>query len=277
VRGAGKDLELGVAEKHWEKGSATVGALFLNTNGFFPSEITPERWSRRVDFQSGMRRRNRLKRHQLGPKNFLQKCLRAGGAFITCAPAQEWNAPRKPKTNQGKQLMKKLAITALATFTAAVTSFAGTEVTYKEYAPAPPPCFKDVEIQLDVFGSYTDSVNRSQYSDGFGGGLGLNYFFSRYVGFGVSSELRDSTDSAVWNNSGQLIVRYPIEGSFCVAPYFIGGGGILSDGSNQGTWHAGGGLEWRATHSFGVFAEGRYTWASEDDSANARLGVRFVF
>ncbi len=173
--------------------------------------------------------------------------------------------------------MKKLAITALATLTAAVTSFAGTEVSYKEMPPPPPPCFKDVEIQLDLFGSYTDVVSRSEYGDGFGGGLGLNYFFSRYAGVGFSSELRDSTDSAVWNNTAGLIVRYPIEGSFCWAPYAFAGGGILSDGTNYGTWYAGGGLEFRITHSFGIYAEGRYSWAENNDFSNSRLGLRFVF
>ena len=48
---------------------------------------------------------------------------------------------------------------------------------------------------------------------------------------------------------------------------------------------AGGGLEWRVTPRFGIFAEGRYTWTARyngengtnDDNDRARLGLRLAF
>jgi opacity protein-like surface antigen len=149
----------------------------------------------------------------------------------------------------------------------------------KDYkTPAPEPCFKDVELQLDVFGSYTNAVSRSQHGDGFGGGIGVNYFFCRYLGVGVSGNLRDGDVNGVWNADASIIARYPLElGTFCLAPYILAGGGIETDSTTVGSWHAGGGLEWRATPSFGIFGEGRYTWAEDNDSASARVGLRFVF
>ena len=177
--------------------------------------------------------------------------------------------------------MKKLTYCLLATVALAASGIAGTEVVRsgKDYkTPAPEPCFKDVELQLDVFGSYTNTVDRSRYSDGWGGGVALNYFFTRYIGLGGGFNLYDGNAGGVWNVDASVIARYPLElGTFCIAPYILGGGGVQTDGTTVGTWHAGGGLEWRATPSIGIFGEGRYTWAEDSDSASARVGLRFVF
>ena len=176
--------------------------------------------------------------------------------------------------------MKKLTYSLLATVALAASGIAGTEVrsSGKDYkTPAPEPCFKDVELQLDLFGSYTSATSRSRYNDGFGGGIGVNYFFTRYLGVGVSGSIYDS-HGGVWNADGSIIARYPLElGTLCIAPYILGGGGVQTDGVTVGSWHAGGGLEWRATPSIGIFGEGRYTWAEDSDSASARVGLRFVF
>lgn len=175
--------------------------------------------------------------------------------------------------------MKKLTYSLLATVALAASGIAGTEVAAgKDYkTPAPEPCFKDTELQLDLFASYTNPVSRSRYNDGFGGGLGVNYFFTRYLGLGLSGSLYDSK-GGVWNADASLIARYPLElGTFCVAPYILAGGGVQTDGVTVGSWHAGGGLEWRATPSIGIFGEGRYTWAENSDSASARVGLRFIF
>jgi hypothetical protein len=172
--------------------------------------------------------------------------------------------------------MKKLTYSILACAAVASSAFAGSEM--KEYkGPAPEPCFKDTELQLDIFGSYTDAVHRSEYGDGFGGGIGLNYFFTRNIGLGVSGNIYDGDVNGVWNTDLSVIARFPIENSVCIAPYILGGGGLVTDGGTYGTWHAGGGLEWRATPSFGIFGEGRYIWAEERDAAQVRLGARFVF
>ena len=178
--------------------------------------------------------------------------------------------------------MKKIAFSFIAGLAVASSALAGHEmVASKEYkAPVPEPCFRDTELQLDIFGSYTNATSSSQYGDGFGGGLALNYFFMRYIGIGVDANLYDGQVNGAWSFSGRLIARYPIEaGGLCIAPYIFGGGGYQVDGSGDGTYHAGGGLEWRAVpQKLGIFAEGRYTWSANDnDSAQARLGVRLVF
>ena len=177
--------------------------------------------------------------------------------------------------------MKKLTYCLLATVALAASGIAGTEVAVsgKEYkTPAPEPCFKDVEFQLDVFGSYNNPVKRSDYSDDFGGGIGVNYFFTRFLGVGVSGNVYDGGVHGVWNVDASVIARYPLElGTICIAPYALAGGGVQTDGLTAGSWHAGGGLEWRATPSFGIFGEGRYTWSENNDAAAARVGIRVIF
>jgi hypothetical protein len=176
--------------------------------------------------------------------------------------------------------MKKIAFPFLATLAIASSAFAGHEMKdSKDYKAIPDPCFKDQELQLDIFGSYTDAVSRSAHGDGIGGGVAVNYFFLKYLGVGVDGNIYDGDANGVWDVTGRVIARFPIEtGSLCIAPYIFGGGGLETNGTTVGTFHAGGGLEWRATHTIGIFGEGRYTWGADQfDSAQARVGVRFVF
>jgi len=177
--------------------------------------------------------------------------------------------------------MKKLTYSFLASAALATSAFAGHEaVVSKEYkAPAPEPCFRDTEFQLDIFGSYSGTYNNGDIGDGFGGGVGVNYFFHRNYGIALSGNVYDGTHAGIWNADLDLVVRFPMEGSVCIAPYIMGGGGILTDGTTVGTWNAGAGLEWRATPTFGIFGEGRYIWGAngDTDNAQARVGLRFVF
>ena len=199
--------------------------------------------------------------------------------------------------------MKKIVITLIAGLGLASSVFAGQPIADKKTVVPAEPCFAERELQLDIFGNYMhfpnerfDPDNDNDFhiprhgehasKDGGGGGLGLNYFFCRYAGIGIDASI-NSLSRGLWDFTGSLIIRYPLEvGSVCLAPYAFGGGGVQTDGTAIGIWHAGGGLEWRATPKFGVYAEGRYTWSDEDndghgffhkDSAQARLGIRFVF
>lgn len=177
--------------------------------------------------------------------------------------------------------MKKTALHLLACLSLTASVFAGHEVavanTGKGYLAPAEPCFHDREFQLDVFGSWAQT--RSAGS-GFGGGIAMNYFFYRYFGIGVDGNVVD-VNNGLWTVSGSLIARYPLElGGVCLAPYALVGGGGQWDGSSGGIMHAGGGIEWRATPSFGVFAEGRYIWEpsySAEDNVRVTMGVRFVF
>ncbi len=175
--------------------------------------------------------------------------------------------------------MKRILLSLAVCLSVAASASAGHQmVSSKEYKnPAPPPCFQDQELQLDVFGLY-GWTNQGDHDDGFGGGLGVNYFFLRNLGIGVDGSVRDA-DPALWTASASLIVRFPIEtGSLCVAPYILGGGGVQTNGTTRGAYHAGAGLEFRCPQGFGVFTEGRYFWAgNDDDQIQARLGFRVVF
>lgn len=178
--------------------------------------------------------------------------------------------------------MNKIAIPFVASLVLASSAFAGHEMKEtKEVAPVE-PCFKDQEVQLDVFGSWASARRHEGINgprQGFGGGIGVNYFFMRYLGVGVDGNI-SAASNGLWTFSGSLIARYPIEaGHLCLAPYILGGGGFQTDGVNAGTWHVGGGLEWRITHQVGLYAEGRYTWAGshQEDTARVSIGARFVF
>jgi len=179
--------------------------------------------------------------------------------------------------------MNKIAYSILAGAIAASSAIAGDHtVSHKEskgtVAPAPIPCFKDQEFQLDVFGSFTNGAREYNYDDGFGGGIGVNYFFMRNLGVGVDGNVYDGGVRGVWTSTASLIARFPIEGNVCFAPYVFGGGGVRSNGETVGTVHGGAGIEFRVTPRIGIFGDGRYTWAKDErDSITSRLGVRFAF
>jgi opacity protein-like surface antigen len=214
--------------------------------------------------------------------------------------------------------MKTIALGFLATVIAASSALAGDGVMNKDYQPpVTSPCFRDHELQLDVFGSFMNlpyghddairntNFRRDNERDGGGGGVGVNYFFTRYIGIGVDADF-DSNIGGVANYTGKFILRLPIEThGICIAPYiFAGGGGesLFDDGGNNnnffnglngrrfrhdtlGSWMVGGGLEWRVTPRFGVFVEGRYTWTARYSNENglnydndmARVGLRVAF
>lgn len=210
--------------------------------------------------------------------------------------------------------MKTIALAILATTIAASSALAGQEaVTSKDYkapAPVPLPCFRDHELQLDIFGSYMNfphsddqyAHHRDPGHDGGGGGVGLNYFFLRYVGIGADGDF-NSNRGGVADYTGKLIFRMPIEmGRCCIAPYIFGGGGGQTnfrddnaynddfDGSRngrrrrdrtEGAYMGGVGLEFRLSPHIGVFTEGRYTWTTGPnnncDNAQGRLGLRVAF
>src|SRR3954467_8100173 len=90
--------------------------------------------------------------------------------------------------------MKTLTTTLFASIALAATSFAGHEMVssgkeFKDKTPIPTYCFNAGELQLDVFGAYQvgEGPNHAGpiHDHGWGGGIGINYFFTRYVGVGA--------------------------------------------------------------------------------------------
>ncbi len=206
--------------------------------------------------------------------------------------------------------MKKYIITGVMAAVAATSAFAGTMTASKEVVEVAPPClFRDQEFQIDAFGLgdfYRGNFDMSG-RPAWGGGLGLNYFFSRFVGIGVEQDLygRNSRGNRAqfndfgytrWATIGNLFLRYPIC-SWNLAPYMmvggganygnVGGGYVNSPSSRpnrlagQGFGHVGGGLEYRVTENIGLFSDARYLFSGVNGLPNNQLmwryGLRFAF
>jgi hypothetical protein len=175
--------------------------------------------------------------------------------------------------------MKKYIVTGLVAVIAATSSsFAGTASYKKTVVPVEEPClYRDNEFQIDAFGAGGFYRNGNPL---WGGGLGLNYFFLRYIGLGYEQLVGGNNDGAEWGSFGNLFLRYP----FCwgLSPYaMVGIGKVYSEnqrGLGGGT--VGGGLEWRFTENIGLFGDAR--WFYSPDLSNgggviARTGLRFAF
>ena len=197
--------------------------------------------------------------------------------------------------------MKKLTFSLAAALGVVGTSFAGQPmVSHKEYkGPVPQEqCFKDRELQIDTFGAYADG-NGSDHAGpikdhGWGGGIGINYFFTRAIGIGVDAtwlysrehpalQTDESENTTIHNFSGSLIFRMPID-SMCLAPYAYLGGGFHVDGEQWASAHAGLGVEFRVVpQRVGLFADGRWTYfgdrfgAGDQNNFQGRVGIRLVF
>jgi Outer membrane protein beta-barrel domain len=210
--------------------------------------------------------------------------------------------------------MKRIIALAVVSFTSqAITGFAGEPVVPSKEVVTPPAPIQDLyranEWQLDLFGAYAPAGrdgNRFLGDHAWGGGAGVNYFFTKYFGLGLEGDILSGTGQEHSGDvSGQFalngLVRYPI-GNTGFAPYvFAGIGGFVpGEGSDffdtvtngvsrkirnsnrddillEGHW--GGGLEYRFTRHIGVFADGRYEVVdkSKNNFGLIRTGVRFAF
>jgi hypothetical protein len=170
-------------------------------------------------------------------------------------------------------------------------------------AVVPETCFNDHELQLDIFGQYAVGEGPNQAGvmrdHGWGGGVGVNYFFWRYIGVGIDGAWMDVKESPAQNRnerfldrgvalnsfSGNLIFRFPIENPpLCLAPYVYVGGGYYGDGLNWGAGDVGVGVEWRIQpHKCSVFLDQRWTYLGDRNGErnlnffSSRIGVRFIF
>lgn len=209
--------------------------------------------------------------------------------------------------------MRKSALSLVACVAFAANAFAGVTVgsqkQYKEYAVAPEPCIPDREWQVDVFASYafTDSEQERIIGDhAWGGGLGINYYFTRWFGLGLEGQWLDARDER--DNPGSaalnLFLRYaPMEPApmGCWAVYVYGGPDVVfntdtvfedddedDDDNSPGfdededalfAGHVGIGLEYRFVRNVGIFTDARYTFVekSDNDYATVRAGLRFAF
>jgi hypothetical protein len=208
--------------------------------------------------------------------------------------------------------MKKILALAVVSFTSqAVTGFAGEPVVPSKEVVAPPAPIQELyranEWQVDIFGAYAPAGrdgSRFLGDHAWGGGAGVNYFFTKYFGLGLEGDILSGTGGEHSGDvSGQFalngLIRYPI-GQTGFAPYvFAGIGGFVPAGNSDffatpdGGFrrfhhddndvllegHFGGGLEYRFTRHIGVFADGRYEVVdqSKNNFGLIRTGVRFAF
>jgi hypothetical protein len=137
------------------------------------------------------------------------------------------------------------------------------------------------ELTLDLFGTYNksfahfdDLFDHTWRHGEFGGGVGMNYFFTKYVGIGVDTFFQRR--GRFFNNvSGDLTLRAPI-GNSGFAPYVYGGAGWRdAAGPDELTAHGGVGIEYRFNPHLGVFLDGRYIWTDKSaDEGLLRAGFR---
>jgi hypothetical protein len=160
------------------------------------------------------------------------------------------------------------------------TDWMGGHFTYNIQGPR----YTAQELSFDAFGSFTAAERK--FSELFetnirhgkwGGGVGLNYFVTREIGFGADINIPDNDGNFVDSVSGSLILRWPFEPSG-FAPYAFGGGGRGTDPAWEWLGHAGVGVEYRWNPTTGIFVDGRYVWADQTfDRLVLRAGFRLVF
>ena len=150
--------------------------------------------------------------------------------------------------------------------------------------PAPVEKFSAGETSIDAFATY--AAAQTQFShlfqtdirDGdWGGGAGLNYFFTRILGVGGEVLMSANGGNFVDSVSASAIGRLPID-SVSLAPYAFAGVGRRTDGVWEWTQHVGVGLEYRLNRETGLFVDSRYEWADKtSDRVVFRAGLRLVF
>jgi len=137
------------------------------------------------------------------------------------------------------------------------------------------PLFRTGEVQLDLNGTATghtfDDVK-------YGGGVGLNYYPWRNIGFGVDAQTEDTASAFIDRLGASAILRFPIE-SLRLAPEVRGGyqfdfeRGDGSPGRDGHELYTGAGAEFRLTKNWGIGAEVRHVWPTDDRTENYLMGI----
>jgi len=136
------------------------------------------------------------------------------------------------------------------------------------------PCFFP-GLQVGAFASAYLPRGENEESAA-GAGVNFTYFFTENIGLEYSYSVH-ATDSQKHINALDLMYRLPI-GYTCWAPYVLAGGALYSNGSNEGAYRLGGGVEYRLDNCMAVFSDATYNWVqAEPDAVHMRLGVRVPF
>jgi hypothetical protein len=147
------------------------------------------------------------------------------------------------------------------------------------------PKYTGNELSLDFFGSYLHGESHLKHlfdtdirhNGNWGGGVGVNYFFTSWLGIGGDVNMGDNRGPLIDQALGSLILRAPL-GNSGFAPYVFGGGGRRFDPSWEWLGDVGVGIEFRVSPVCGIFADGRYIWADRtSDALLLRAGIRIAF
>ncbi|MCB1231547.1 MAG: hypothetical protein KDN19_14855 [Verrucomicrobiae bacterium] len=137
---------------------------------------------------------------------------------------------------------------------------------------APPSCYgTGFEFGGFAAGIFPDGG----VEDEIGGGVSLGYFFNENFGLDFSAAVF-ATDSEIQNYTLDAVYRFPIN---CIAPYILAGGGVHTNGTTEGLFRFGGGIDLRLFEGTSLFADGIYNILGGDveDYTIARIGLRFAF
>ena len=154
----------------------------------------------------------------------------------------------------------------------AATTTEMTTTTKSGYEP-----FHALQLSLEAFGTYADRDRRGTSVNHGGGGLGLTFFITHYLGISADSYLEEWKWPYRVNGSG--ILRLPLPDRFSpVAVYGFGGGGREFKDVVQYTYHGGAGLEFKCCPVLGLFVDGRRVFPDRTpDYTLVRAGVSIGF
>jgi hypothetical protein len=151
------------------------------------------------------------------------------------------------------------------------------QVTTTEHFSSPDEPFPANQLSLQAFGTYATRDREGFRADQGGGGLGLTYFFLRYVGIGADTYIEEW--KWPYRVNGSAILRLPLPEQFShLAVYGLGGGGREFKDIPQFSWHGGGGLEYKFSRHLGIFADAREVFPDKTASYTlVRGGVTLGF
>ena len=176
-----------------------------------------------------------------------------------------------------KNIVLNVAALAVCGAGFAVAGPVGAPVEPKNPIMTVPNCYQAGELVVKPFFNITifDDVGDHSFDDDtfYGGGLAVDYRYTDRFAVGLEGSWID-TPSVIHNYNVNLTYRLTDPAS-CLSLYALGGGGVFTNGSTEGAAHIGGGVEYRLSDTFGVFADGRYTWIDGGDTTATvvRIGV----
>jgi len=189
-----------------------------------------------------------------------------------------------------KTFMKKTLLSLAIALATTCLCCAGESISPKTVVLPTNDCrFHAHEWQIDSSTAGLVGFSQGKSKQGLGGNLGVSYFFSKYLGFGIDDSVGSGHRAGMTGFSGlhaytclqaDLYLRYPIC-AWNLAPYAMIGGGATWGPSSQGDGNIGGGAEWRFMKNLGFFADCRWLYGNNGSlilsQALPRVGLRFAF